>query len=300
LRSPSWSSIAANAGWWCKVADSADFVGACRVGGGGERFRPYRMVMKAQLRAQLNYRASFSIEAIGGMILTGLDLVTVLVVFNVTSVLGGFSFREAFLMSAVANVSFAAGDQLVGSIDDMRVQIRTGLLDALLVRPLGLLRQLVSMDFQLRRIGRVLESVVVLAVAAGLAHVAVSPATIVLVVLAVIAGTAFFAAFLVMAGTVSFWWIDSAEFGAGFTYGGRNFTLYPMTVYGQVFRYLFAYGLGFAFVAYYPVLTLLHRSDPLGLPTWTGWLTPLVSVAVCGIAAYVWRTGVRHYRSTGS
>lgn len=266
----------------------------------GERFRPYRMVMKAQLRAQLNYRASFTIEAIGGMILTGLDLVTVLVVFNVTSVLGGFSFRDAFLMSAVANLSFAAGDQLVGSIDDMRVQIRTGQLDALLVRPLGLLRQLVSMDFQLRRIGRVVQGVVVLAVAAVLAHVAFAAATIALVVLTTIAGTAFFAAFLVMAGTVSFWWIDSTEFGAGFTYGGRNFTLYPMTVYGQVFRYLFAYGLGFAFVAYYPVLTLLHRPDPLGLPTWTGWLAPLVSVAVCGVAAYVWRTGVRHYRSTGS
>jgi len=282
------------------VADSADFVGACGVGDGAERFRPYRMVMKAQLRAQLSYRASFAIEAIGSMILTGLDLITILVVFNVTSVLGGFSFRDVFLMSAVANLSFAAGDQLVGSIDDMRVQIRTGQLDALLVRPLGLLRQLVSTDFQLRRIGRVVQGVVVLAVAAGLAHVAWSPATLALVALTAVAGTAFFAAFLVMAGTVSFWWIDSTEFGAGFTYGGRNFTLYPMTVYGQVFRYLFAYGLGFAFVAYYPVLTLLHRPDPLGLPSWTGWLTPLVSVAVCGVAAYVWRTGVRHYRSTGS
>ena len=280
--------------------DSANFVGACLVGAAGERFRPYRMVIKAQLRAQLNYRASFAIDAVGSMILTGLDLFTILVVFNVTSVLGGFSFRDVFLMSAVANISFAGGDQLVGSIDDMRVQIRTGQLDSLLVRPLGLLRQLVSTDFELRRIGRVVQGIVVLIVAAGLAHVAWGLASVALVALTVIAGTAFFAAFLVMAGTVSFWWIDSTEFGAGFTYGGRNFTLYPMTVYGQVFRYLFAYGLGFAFVAYYPVLTLLHRPDPLGLPTWTGWLTPLVSVAVCGVAAYVWRTGVRHYRSTGS
>ena len=258
------------------------------------------MVMKAQLRAQLSYRASFTIEVIGGMIMTGLDLLTVLVVFNVTSVLGGFSFRDAFLMSAVANVSFAAGDQLVGSIDDMRAEIRTGQLDALLVRPLGLLRQLVSTDFELRRIGRVVQGVVVLAVAARLAHVAWSPASAALIVLTAISGTAFFAAFLVMAGTVSFWWIDSTEFGAGFTYGGRNFTLYPMTVYGQLFRYLFAYGLGFAFVAYYPALTLLHRPDPLGLPTWIGWPAPLVSAAVCAVAAFVWRTGVRHYRSTGS
>ena len=37
-----------------------------------------------------------------------------------------------------------------------------------------------------------------------------------------------------------------------------------MTVYGRLFRRLFAYGLGFAFVAYYPALALLGRPDPAG------------------------------------
>jgi ABC-2 type transport system permease protein len=63
---------------------------------------------------------------------------------------------------------------------------------------------------------------------------------------------------------------------------------------------VFAYGLGFAFVSYLPALALLGRPDPLGVPGWLRWCSPLVALLAAGLAALFWRTGVRHYRSTGS
>ncbi len=63
---------------------------------------------------------------------------------------------------------------------------------------------------------------------------------------------------------------------------------------------MFAYALGFAFVGYYPALALLGRADPLGLPAWVGWSSPVVAMAAAFLAAVVWRLGIRHYRSTGS
>jgi ABC-2 type transport system permease protein len=99
---------------------------------------------------------------------------------------------------------------------------------------------------------------------------------------------------------VAFWWIDSGEFGSSFTYGGRDFAAYPITVYGSVFRRIFAFGFGLGFAGYYPALLLLDRPDPLGGPAWFGWLTPAVGLAACGPAALLWRAGVRRYRSTGS
>ena len=41
---------------------------------------------------------------------------------------------------------------------------------------------------------------------------------------------------------------------------------------------VFAYGLGFGFVAYQPALALLGRADPLGLPAWAGYTSPLVAL----------------------
>jgi ABC-2 type transport system permease protein len=257
-------------------------------------------MLRAQLRSQTSYRASFLVEFFASAVFTGVDLLTVIVLFGVTNSLGGFPFVTAFLMASLANLGFATASLFVGNVDNLRDGIRTGQLDALLVRPLGLLRQLLATDFELRRVGRAAQSLIALVVAASLAHVPWSWRTGLLLVVSPLAGAVFFAAVFVSVGTVSFWWIDSNEFSNSFTDGGKDFTSYPITVYGEVFRRLFAFGLGFAFVAYYPVLAITGQPDPLGLPSWVGWLSPVVAACAAAIASMIWRIGIRHYRSTGS
>jgi ABC-2 type transport system permease protein len=127
-----------------------------------------------------------------------------------------------------------------------------------------------------------------------------TPARLALTLVAPLAGGVLFGAVFVASATVAFWWIDSGEFANGFTYGGRDFTAYPMNVYEGFFRRFFAYGLGFAFAGYYPALALLGRPDPLGGPAWLGWAAPAVALVAAALAAAVWRTGIRRYRSTGS
>jgi ABC-2 type transport system permease protein len=121
-----------------------------------------------------------------------------------------------------------------------------------------------------------------------------------LLVVAPIAGAVFFGAIFVATATLAFWWIESGEASAIVTYGGRDFTGYPTSIFGGWFRRVFAYALGMAFVAYYPALALLGVPDPLGLPAWAGWAAPAVAPVAAMAAGLVWRTGVRHYRSTGS
>jgi len=188
----------------------------------------------------------------------------------------------------------------VGSVERIRAYVRTGLLDAVLVRPLHALPQLLAVDFSPKRIGRVLFSAGLLAAATRLAGVRWTPERAALLVVTPFAGAVLFGAVFVASATVAFWWIDSGEFANALTYGGRDFTAYPMTVYQGLFRWVFAYGMGFAFVGYYPALALLGRRDPLGLPAIAGWATPAVAAVACGVAALLWRHGVRHYRSTGS
>ena len=115
-----------------------------------------------------------------------------------------------------------------------------------------------------------------------------------------IAGAVIFGAVFVATATVAFWWIESGEIANGLTYGGLAFTQYPITIYGALFRRLFAYAVGFAFVAYYPTLALVDRPDPLGAPAFLGYAAPAIAVMAAVAAGLVWQTGVRHYRSTGS
>ena len=115
-----------------------------------------------------------------------------------------------------------------------------------------------------------------------------------------IAGAVIFGAVFVATASVAFWWIESGEIANSLTYGGLNFTQYPITIYGALFRRLFAYAVGFAFVAYYPTLALVDRPDPLGAPAFLGYAAPAIAVMAAVAAGLAWQTGVRHYRSTGS
>ncbi|MEV1287853.1 ABC-2 family transporter protein [Micromonospora sp. NPDC049679] len=262
--------------------------------------RAYVALLRGQARAQASYRTSFVVELVGNVGATVFDVLTVVVLFQVTRTLGGFALREAMVIVGMSACAFAAADLSFGNIDRLKQYVRTGLLDAVLVRPLGALPQLLLMDLPLRKLSRALFGVAVLVVALARADIAWTPARLALAVVAPLAGVLFFGSIFVASASLAFWWIESGEVGAAFTYGGRDVTSYPMTVYSGWFRRLFAYGLGFAFVAYYPALALLGRPDPLGRPSWMGWLAPGVALAAAFAAAAAWRVGIRHYRSTGS
>lgn len=261
---------------------------------------PYTQLLAAQVRSQTQYRLSFTLDLVFSTVLTSLDLITLWVLFAVNDDLGGFGGRDVLVMVGIAAVAFPVADLAVGNVEKLRVYVRSGLFDAVLLRPLSSLGQMVAMDIAPRRVGRVVQGVAVYVVALAVAPVQWSVPVAVLVVLAPLAGAVFFGAIFVAGATLAFWWIDSGEITSAFTYGGKDVAAYPMTVFGGLFRRFFAYGLGFAFVAYLPALAMLGQSDPLGTPDWLRWCSPLTALIVAALAGLLWRTGVRHYRSTGS
>jgi len=262
--------------------------------------RAYAALMAGQFRAMASYRASFVVELVSNVGGTALDVGTVFVLFRAGRVVGGFTLAEAILMASITAAGFVLADFAVGNVDRLTTYVRAGTLDAVLVRPLGVLPQLLLMDLPVRKALRVAIGVGMLGLGIRLNHIHWTPGRGLLIVVAPVAAAVFFGAIFVLSASLSFWWVDSGEIGNGFTYGGRDFTSYPITVYGGWFRAIFAYALGFGFVAYQPALALLGRADPLGVPARAGYLSPLVALLVAAIAAVVWRAGVRHYRSTGS
>jgi ABC-2 type transport system permease protein len=260
----------------------------------------YRRLMSAQVRGHAAYRMSFALDLASNALIPAVDVLAVVAMFQVTRSLGAFSAIEVLVMFGFSASAFALADLAVGNIERIRVYVRVGLLDAVLVRPLSALGQLLAGDFTIRRVTRFATALCVLVLALANAGIDWTVARAALVGVAIVSGTVFFGAIFIATATVAFWWIDSGEFANGFTYGGRDFTSYPITVYSGFFRRAFAYGLGFAFVAYYPALGVLGRPDPLGLPGWVAWGTPAVAAVAAAVAAVAWRFGIRHYRSTGS
>ena len=260
----------------------------------------YGRLARAQVRSQLTYRGSFLMNCLAQAIAQAADLLVIVVVFSRVASLGGFDIHAVLLFYAFSGLSFGLADMTVGSIERLPTYIRTGTFDVVLIRPLGTLFQLFAGDFQLRRIGRALTAFGTLVYVLSISDIHWSPATVLLLVLTPLAGAVIFGAIFVAANSVSFWFVDARELANTVTYGGSYLTSYPITVFTDWVRVLLAYIVPGAFVAYYPALTLLDHPDPLGAPTWLGWLATPVALLAATAAALIWRNAVRHYRGTGS
>ena len=118
--------------------------------------------------------------------------------------------------------------------------------------------------------------------------------------LMLVTGLVIYGAVWVTGSCIAFWTTEGGEFTNAFTYGGNFLTQYPINIYSAWARRFLAYVVPMAFVAYFPALYVLGKRDPLGLPSFLRFVSPLVAGVALAVAGSVWRLAVRHYRSTGS
>ena len=244
------------------------------------------------------YPASFWMLAVGSFLTTGLDFAAILVIFGQVDELGGFSLTEVAFLYAGTGLGIAFGDLVVGRIERLGQMIRMGRLDTMMTKPVPLLVQVLADEFAVRRLARVAQAGLVFAWAAW--HVDWDVARAAVAVLMVATSTLIFCGLLVSLACIQFWTVDSAEVASAFTYGGNTLTQYPLTIYPTEVVKVLTFVVPIAFVNWYPALFILDRPDPFGFPSWLQFASPLAAAVVLGATALVWRTGVRHYRSTGS
>ena len=260
----------------------------------------YRHLVAARIRSDWQYRASFLMLVLTQVVVAGLDLAVIAVLFGRIDALAGWTALEVALLFGLSGVAFGVGDLFVSQVEYASRHIRAGTFDRFLLRPLSPLLQLSAGEFALRRAGRIVQPAVVLGIALGGAGISWTPARLVMVPLAIVSGSVVFGAVWVLTSSVAFWTVETQEFGNAFTYGGNHLTQYPIDVLGPWLRRLVTFAVPLAFVAYFPAAYLLGKPDPLGAPSEVAFAAPLVALALVLVARAVWRTALRHYRSTGS
>jgi ABC-2 type transport system permease protein len=229
-----------------------------------------------------------------------LDFGVILAIFTKVDTLAGWSATEVALLYGLSGVAFGTADTVVSAVENATLHIKAGTFDLFLLRPVSPLLHLTASEFELRRVGRVLQPFAVLVGALVLLDTDWTAGRVVLVPLTVAAGTVIFSAVWITTSALAFWTVESQEMGNAFTYGGNLATQYPLDVLGDWMRHLFTFIVPLAFVAYLPASEIAGKTVPLGLPEWTVWSSPAVAALAALAAAAVWRTAIRHHQSTGS
>ncbi|MFC9975391.1 ABC transporter permease [Spirillospora sp. NPDC127200] len=282
------------------MADRGTAGPAARRGRPGEVVRVYALLAWTWTRAAAQYPLSLALLALGTAAVGALDLAGIGVLYANAPRIAGFTVAEVVFLYGTSATSFAISDLLLGTTERLGRHIREGSLDAMLVRPVSPLVQLASEDFSPRRLGKLVPSLGALALSLPALEVHWTAGRTAMVPAMVVTGAVLFGGLWVLTAAVQFVLIDVHAATKSVTYGGAFLTQYPMTMFARDFVRGITFVVPLAFVNWQPALYVLDRPDPLGLPEALRFAAPAAAAAVCGAAALAWRTGLRHYRSTGS
>ena len=246
------------------------------------------------------YPASLAMFTLAACAATSAELAAVFIVFAHAGRIAGFGITEALLFYGLAGVTFSTTDFVMGSVERLGGHIRRGTFDTMLLRPVSPLVQLATDEFSPRRLGKVVPAAVALGYALAHAGIAWTPARVAALPLAVGCGMVICGSIWIIGACIQFFVTEAGEAANSVTYGGQALTEYPLAVYGRGVVRAVTYAVPLAFVSWQPGLYLLGRADPLGMPPALRYAAPGVAAVLAVLAALVWRTGLRHYRSTGS
>jgi ABC-2 type transport system permease protein len=184
---------------------------------------------------------------------------------------------------------------------DFDATVRSGSFDRYLLRPRGLLFQIIASDADwFAAIGHGGLGVCLFLVSASAIGVPWRPATVAYYLAAMVGGVLIQGAIFLVFAALSLRFIKTESLREVAYWNVRKFAVYPISVFPKFIQGVLIYVVPFAFVNYFPAQFILRKQDMAQYPEWFMYITPIVGVSLLALAYLFWKGSLRQYQSSGS
>ncbi len=260
----------------------------------------YFRSMGMLLKSQLQYPASFCMQTLAQLVMEGGEMLAVILIVDRFERLNQWMPGDLFfffgMMSGTFYLTEFFGRGVTGNFPSL---VRSGQLDTLLLRPRGVLTQVLCSAIDPRRIACIAVGTAALVIGSGMSHVQWSFLKALAMAESILLGLLLVLGLFLIEAVFSIHSVKSVELVNALTYGGRSACQYPIDIFPRPLRVLFTVIAPFALTLHVPAAYILGK--PLyGWPDWTAFVTPLAGAALFGIMYLVFQKAIKFYRSTGS
>ena len=183
----------------------------------------YRKYLAMLLKCQLQYKASFFLTALGQFLVSFTAALGVFFMFTRFHHVNGFTFHQVLISFSIVLMAFSLAECFARGFDTFPNLIRTGMLDRILVRPRNVIFQVLTSQMEFSRIGRLLQSVLMLIFAMTFGEVVWTFDKILTLVFMLLGGVCIFSGLFMVYAGISFFTIEGLEFMNIFTDGSLEF-----------------------------------------------------------------------------
>ena len=262
--------------------------------------RLYLRSMKMLMKCQFEYPVSFFLQSLAQLIMEGGEMMAVILIIDRFGRVNQWEAGDLFFFFGIMSVTFylteCFGRGITGNFPSL---IRSGQMDTLLLRPRGVLTQVLCSAVDPRRITCIAVGTVSLVIGCRLAQVQWNALKVLAMAEAVLMGSLMILALFMIEAVFCIYSVKSVELVNALSYGGRSACEYPIDIYPRPLRILFTAVAPFALVLHAPASFILDK--PLyGWSGWTAFVCPLAGMVFFALIYLVFQKAMRFYRSTGS
>lgn len=255
----------------------------------------YGHYVSIHVKSMMQYKSSFLLAVTGQFLVSFNVFLGMFFMFQRFSAVGGFTYSQVLLCFAIFLMEFSLAECIARGFDTFSGMVRKGEFDRVMVRPRGLVMQVLGSRFELTRVGRMLQALVMFVYGVRKSGVPWDIPRVLTVAFMLAGGTALFFGIFLVGASLCFFTLESLEIMNIFTDGAREFGRYPAGVYGKRFLQFCTFVVPYGLVQHYPLLFLLGKRDEV----W--WMfVPLLAFFFVIPCYGIWRVGVRKYQSAGS
>lgn len=252
------------------------------------------------LKSQLQYPLSFLLQTLAQLVMEGGEMLAVILLVDRFDHLNQWTAGDLYFFFGLMSVTFylteCFGRGITGNFPSM---VRTGQLDTLLIRPRGILTQVLCSAIDPRRITCIAVGTVSLVLGSRLSQVSWSVSNVLLLAESVFCGFWLILGLFLIEAILCIHSVKSVEIANALTYGGRSACQYPVDAFPRSLRTLFTVIAPFALVMHVPASWILGKPI-FDWPAWAAWLSPLSGILLFAVMVLLFTRAIRFYRSTGS
>lgn len=259
------------------------------------------MYTKTIMKSWFQYKVDALLRSLAVFLREATGIIVIYFTLLKFDTLNGWNIYEMLFLFSFLFVTYGILILFFTGLRDFGDTVRNGNFDRFILRPRGLLFQIIFVNADwFAAIGHGCLGITLFVLSAGKVGVTWNAINVVYVILTIIGGVLIQGAIFLFLAALNIYLLETDSLKEIFYWNMRKFAGYPISIFHKGIQILMIYVVPFAFVNYFPAQFLLRKADMAQYPQSFMYITPVVGVGLYLLAYGFWRVSLRYYKSSGN
>lgn len=257
----------------------------------------YGKYIKMHLKRTAQYRANTIMLSISTVLVSICEILSIYMLFSRFETVGYWGFYEAALMFGLITLVYSLVECFARGFDTFSTMIKEGRLDRILIRPVGVYKQIFAQQVELSKIPKALMGLIICIISLVNLNIAWDFTKVLVLIGMVVCGCAVVFGVMLIGAGISIFTVENLEFINIFTNGAKELAYYPINIHNKWIARLFTYVVPVACFNYLPLSYIMGYGN---LPQVVYAISPLIGILFVVPCILFFNWALKKYQGTGT